>query len=268
MALGTDGAGRPLHWDPRAELDDVRQAGWVYLGCRAHQHGLLMALFIPLGRSAGTTDFDGFTGCDSGWPAGWRMSCLSWRAGLRRKGRFPDLARLAAGSASGRAEPRVGAHVGRDDQDGHLRLVRLAHLPVRSAAAVVGWLLSPWDSAPGGRCTFGAAQHDLKRPVGLYSVENIGIILLGPWSWLPGFDRRGRSWRRWVSRVDYWHVLESCALQGLAFFLGAGAVLHTTGLPQHGSPGRLTAPMRWTGLAFTLAPSAISRLAAVQRVCQ
>ena len=98
---------------------EVRESGWIYL-VASHVAALcLIALFALLhcgqrfvcagavgSEQPGTRDGDG--------------DLCSGTDRVRPEGRHHATARLAAKRPRHRAQPRLGHHVGRDDQDGHL----------------------------------------------------------------------------------------------------------------------------------------------------
>ena len=114
------------------EQASVREAGWTYLVATHLGTAFLLVLFLVLGRQAGSLDFDRFLAAvGSGIPGGGRgLSPGPDR--LRNQGRLHAAARLASRGAPGGAQPRVGPHVGRHDQDRHLRPA--AHLDLLGPA--------------------------------------------------------------------------------------------------------------------------------------
>jgi hydrogenase-4 component B len=102
-------------------------------------------------------------------------------------------------------------------------------------------------------------QHDLKRLLAYHSIENIGIILLGLGAGMIGLSY-GRSE---VAAIGFaaglYHVLNHAVFKGL-LFLGAGAVVMTTGTRQIEAFGGLLRRMPWTGAFFLVGAMAISGL--------
>ena len=106
---------------------------------------------------------------------------------------------------------------------------------------------------------FALAQHDLKRLLAYHSVENIGIIALG-----IGAGLLGLAWNQPVLVVlgfggGILHVLNHAVFKSL-LFLGAGAVVHSTGTRDIDHLGGLIKSMRWTAVTFLVASAAISGL--------
>jgi hydrogenase-4 component B len=102
-------------------------------------------------------------------------------------------------------------------------------------------------------------QHDLKRLLAYHSIENIGIILLGLGAGMMALAY-GRSELAWIGvAASLYHVLNHAVFKGL-LFLGAGAVVMTTGTRQIEQFGGLLRRMPWTGLFFLVGAMAISGL--------
>lgn len=106
---------------------------------------------------------------------------------------------------------------------------------------------------------FALAQHDLKRLLAYHSVENIGIITLG-----LGLGTVGLAEDVPVLVVlgfggGLLHVLNHALFKGL-LFLGAGCVLHATGIREIDQLGGLLRRMPWTGACFLVGAVAISGL--------
>ncbi|MCX6995598.1 MAG: proton-conducting transporter membrane subunit [Kiritimatiellaeota bacterium] len=242
------------------EHDDVRHAGWVYLVASHISLALLLALFLLLGRSAGTTDFDGFTGV------------IQVGSGLADV--LFVLAVLGFGAKAGfltlhgwlpEAHPAAPSHVsalmsGVMIKTGIYGLVRLLTFLSGPPPLWWGWLLIAVGLGSGVLGVLLAlAQHDLKRLLAYHSVENMGIILLGLGIGCLGLTTGRPLWTALGLAGGLLHVLNHALFKGL-LFLGAGAVLHTTGLRNMDRLGGLLRRMRWTGLAFIVGASAISGL--------
>jgi formate hydrogenlyase subunit 3/multisubunit Na+/H+ antiporter MnhD subunit len=102
-------------------------------------------------------------------------------------------------------------------------------------------------------------QHDLKRLLAYHSVENIGIILLG-----LGLGLLGRSLGQPAMAAlgfagALLHVLNHSLFKGL-LFLGAGAIIHATGLRDLDHMGGLARAMPFTSGAFLTGAWAICGL--------
>ena len=106
---------------------------------------------------------------------------------------------------------------------------------------------------------FALMQHDLKRLLAYHSVENIGIILLGLGMSLVffGFGHPAAGALGLVAAL--YHTLNHAVFQGL-LFLGAGSILHATGLRDLNHMGGLARSMPATAFHFLVGALAISAL--------
>jgi formate hydrogenlyase subunit 3/multisubunit Na+/H+ antiporter MnhD subunit len=102
-------------------------------------------------------------------------------------------------------------------------------------------------------------QHDLKRLLAYHSVENIGIILLGLGMAMVfiGFGHPVAGMLGLIAAL--YHTLNHAVFKGL-LFLGAGSILHSTGLRDLNRMGGLIHKMPHVGLYFLIGALAISAL--------
>jgi hydrogenase-4 component B len=102
-------------------------------------------------------------------------------------------------------------------------------------------------------------QHDLKRLLAYHSVENIGIILLGLGMSMVfiGFGHPAAGALGLIAAL--YHTLNHAVFKGL-LFLGAGSILHSTGLRNLNDMGGLIRSMPQTALYFLIGALAISAL--------
>src|SRR5438132_11476330 len=102
-------------------------------------------------------------------------------------------------------------------------------------------------------------QHDLKRLLAYHSVENIGIILLGLGMSMVfiGFGHAAAGGLALIAAL--YHTLNQAVLKGL-LFLGAGSILHATGLRNLNDMGGLIRGMPRTAFYFLIGALAISAL--------
>ena len=106
---------------------------------------------------------------------------------------------------------------------------------------------------------FALMQHDLKRLLAYHSVENIGIILIG-FGLAVIYLGTGHPQLAVLGLIAaLYHTLNHAVFKGL-LFLGAGAVLHATGLRDLGRMGGLIRYMPHTAFFFLLGSLAISAL--------
>src|SRR5262245_15131608 len=94
-------------------------------------------------------------------------------------------------------------------------------------------------------------QHDLKRLLAYHSVENIGIILLGLGMALVfiGFGHPAAGALGLIAAL--YHTLNHAVFKGL-LFLGAGSILHSSGLRNLNDMGGLIQRMPKTALYFLI----------------
>jgi formate hydrogenlyase subunit 3/multisubunit Na+/H+ antiporter MnhD subunit len=106
---------------------------------------------------------------------------------------------------------------------------------------------------------FALMQHDLKRLLAYHSVENIGIILLGLGLSMVyfGFGHPQAGMLGLIAAL--YHTLNHAVFKGL-LFLGAGSILHATGLRDLNAMGGLIRTMPATAFYFLVGALAISAL--------
>lgn len=102
-------------------------------------------------------------------------------------------------------------------------------------------------------------QHDLKRLLAYSSIENIGIILIGLGMSMVffGFGRADAGMLGLIAAL--YHAINHAAFKGL-LFLGAGSILHATGLRDLNAMGGLIRRMPATAFYFLVGTLAISAL--------
>jgi hydrogenase-4 component B len=106
---------------------------------------------------------------------------------------------------------------------------------------------------------FALMQHDLKRLLAYHSVENIGIILIGIGLSMV-FIGSGHPVAGVLGLIaGLYHTLNHAVFKGL-LFLGAGAILHSTGLRNLNEMGGLIRYMPHTAFYFLVGALAISAL--------
>jgi hydrogenase-4 component B len=106
---------------------------------------------------------------------------------------------------------------------------------------------------------FALMQHDLKRLLAYHSVENIGIILIGIGLSMV-FIGSGHPVAGALGLIaGLYHTLNHAVFKGL-LFLGAGAILKSTGLRNLNEMGGLIRYLPFTALYFLVGALAISAL--------
>jgi hydrogenase-4 component B len=102
-------------------------------------------------------------------------------------------------------------------------------------------------------------QHDLKRLLAFHSIENIGIILIGLGSAILLQAHGASELAALALAASLFHSINHAVFKTL-LFLGAGAVVHSTGLRDLNRLGGLARKMPVTALAFGIGAAAISGL--------
>ena len=106
---------------------------------------------------------------------------------------------------------------------------------------------------------FALMQHDLKRLLAYHSIENIGIILIGIGLAMV-FVGSGHAAAGALGLIaGLYHTLNHAVFKGL-LFLGAGAILKSTGMRNLNEMGGLIRFMPHTALYFLIGALAISAL--------
>ncbi len=102
-------------------------------------------------------------------------------------------------------------------------------------------------------------QHDLKRLLAYHSIENIGIILIGLGLGML-LAQAGHPMLAALGLIAaLYHTINHALFKGL-LFMGAGAVLHSTGSRNMEAMGGLIHRMPWTAALFLIACISISAL--------
>lgn len=237
------------------EQDSVREAGWIYLVATHLGTAFVLVLFLLLGWETGSLDFDRFA------PAPVMTGFLFL------------LAVIGFGSKAGfmpfhvwlpEAHPAAPSHVsavmsGVMIKTGIYGLVRTLTF-LGPPSVWWGWVLCGVGLTSGVLgVLFALAQHDLKRLLAYHSVENIGIIALGLGVGLIGLTSGSPTLAVLGFGGGLLHVVNHALFKGL-LFLGAGAILHSTGTRDVDHLGGLLKRMPWTGGAFLTGAVAISGL--------
>lgn len=238
---------------------EVRRAGLTYLVASHLGTAFLFALFLLLGREAGSLDFEAF-------------QALAGRADLPATLLF-GLALVGFGTKAGvvplhvwlpEAHPAAPSHVsallsGAMIKVGVYGLLRtLSFLP--PAPFAWGVLLAALGAVGAfAAIVLALGQSDVKRALAYSSVENMGIVLLGIGLGLAAAAQGSALGAALSLAGALLHVWNHALMKGLAF-LGAGSLAHaahTRNLEQMG--GLLSRLPRTAGL-FLLAAVALSAL--------
>jgi formate hydrogenlyase subunit 3/multisubunit Na+/H+ antiporter MnhD subunit len=241
------------------EYESVRKAGWTYLIATHIGTAFLFVLFILLAHQCSSLDFSRFM--------------ASGMNGVSLAGPAFLLAVIGFGTKAGfmpfhvwlpEAHPAAPSHVsavmsGVMIKTGIYGLLRTMSFLGRPDPWW-GWLLIAVGLASGILgVLFALAQNDLKRLLAYSSVENIGIITLGLGLGVLGLAVNQPFLVVLGFAGGLIHVLNHAFFKGL-LFLGAGAVLHATGVRNMEQLGGLMRHMPWTGVLFLTGSFAICGL--------
>src|SRR5687767_8960217 len=102
-------------------------------------------------------------------------------------------------------------------------------------------------------------EHDLKRLLAFHSIENIGIILIGLGAGMLFRQARLDALAVLGLTAALYHTVNHAAFKAV-LFLGAGAVVRSTGTRNMEEMGGLIKRMPWTAACFLIGSVAISAL--------
>jgi len=241
------------------ENENVRRAGWIYLVATHIGTAFLFVLFILLAHQGPSLDFDHFI---SSGLNGTSMAGLAFLLSVIGFGTKAGFAPFHVWLPE--AHPAAPSHVSavmsgvmiKTGIYGLLRTLTFLGQP----EPWWGWLLIAIGLGSGILgVLFALAQHDLKRLLAYSSVENIGIITLGLGLGVLGLSLNQPALAVLGFGGCLLHVLNHALFKGL-LFLGAGAVLHATGVRNMEQLGGLMRQMPWTGTIFLIGSFAICGL--------
>lgn len=238
------------------EKPQVRKAGLIYLIAGGAGALFLLAMFALLGSPSGSMAFSDFSR-PAGGLASAAFLCAVMGFGLKA-GFIPFHVWLPE------AHPAAPSHVsavmsGIMIKMGIYGLIRALHF-LSPWQPWWGWMLTGIGAASGlFGVIFALAQHDLKRLLAYSSIENIGIIVLG-----LGLGVLGTSLGIFpLAALGFagalLHVLNHALFKGL-LFMGAGAVIHSTGTAELEELGGLSKKMPGAALCFLIGAAAIAGL--------
>jgi formate hydrogenlyase subunit 3/multisubunit Na+/H+ antiporter MnhD subunit len=241
------------------EKDEVREAGWTYLVAMHLGTAFLIVMFLLLGREAGSLEFERFSVLGQLPPSLAGVVFLLAIIGFGTKAGFMPLHVWLP-----EAHPAAPSHVSavmsgvmiKTGIYGVLRVLTWLGPP----PPWWGWMLIGIGITSGVLGVLLAlAQHDLKRLLAYHSVENIGIIALGLGVGLLGVSAGLPMLAALGFAGGLLHVANHAMFKSL-LFLGAGAVLHSTGTREMDHLGGLLKRMPYTGACFLCGAVAISGL--------
>jgi formate hydrogenlyase subunit 3/multisubunit Na+/H+ antiporter MnhD subunit len=240
------------------ERPEIRKAGFIYL-LIAHVGALMILLCFGVLHGAGDYTFESMRGNEitSGWAT---VAFLLALAGFGAKAGIVPL-HVWLPEAHPAAPSPVSALLS----------------GVMLKTAIYGLIRVSFDLLPGVKWEWGLLvlalavvttlfgvlfalmQHDLKRLLAYHSVENIGIILIG-FGLALIYQGTGHPLLAVLALIAaLYHTLNHAVFKAL-LFLGAGAVLHASGLRDLGRMGGLIRHMPHTAFFFLLGSLSISAL--------
>ncbi|MCE5341761.1 MAG: hypothetical protein LLF92_11655 [Planctomycetaceae bacterium] len=241
------------------EHESVRQAGWIYLIATHIGTAFLLAFFILLGKYSGTLSFDSAAVLSSAGPTTLSILFLLSLVGFGTKaGIMPLHVWLPE------AHPAAPSHVsaimsGVMIKMGIYGIVRTIYI-LPTVEVWWGWLLIGLGAITGILgVLFALAQHDFKRMLAYSSVENIGIIIIGLGLGVVGVAQGSQVLAILGFAGALMHTINHSIFKSL-LFMGAGAILHTTGTRYMDLLGGLIKRMPKTAAAFAIGSVAICGL--------
>ena len=234
---------------------EVGHAGWLYLAATHLGTAFLIALFVWLGQAGGSQSFALYAAPAgmAGWAFVLGLIGFGTKAGLYPLHVWmPPVYAAAPG-------PLPAISSGMMIKVGVYGMVRLL-VVLGGVPAWCAWLLLALGAAAGVLgMLFALSQRDLKRILAYSSVENIGIIALGLGLGLLGVQTGMPAMASLGFAGAMLHVVNHAVFKGL-LFMGAGAVVHATGVRDSDLLGGALKRMPWTGTAFLVGAAAICGL--------
>jgi formate hydrogenlyase subunit 3/multisubunit Na+/H+ antiporter MnhD subunit len=244
------------------EDEEVRDAGFVYLVASHLGTAFLFALFMLLGREAGSFDFGAFAALRASPASSAVPAALLFGLALVGFGTKAGLVPLHVWLPE--AHPAAPSHVsallsGVMIKTGLYGIVRvLLWLPPAPVGfgivlAVVGL------GGALGAITLALGQRDLKRALAYSSVENVGIIALAMGLGVAAEAHGDRLVAALAWSGALLHVWNHTMMKGLAF-MGAGAIAHAAHTRDVERMGGLLARLPRTGALLLVGLAALSAL--------
>lgn len=238
------------------EKRDVRVAGWIYLVASHLGAALLLAVFLLLGHTSGSLDFDSFS--VPGATASVVIMLLALAGFGIKAGMVPLHVWLPV------AHPAAPSHVSALMSGVMIKLGLYGLLRVMMfmgpPAAWWGPLLVMIGLA-GAVAGISSAlfQRDLKRVLAYSSIENMGLIILALGLGLWGLTSNHPVVAALGLSGAFLHIWNHSLMKTL-MFLGAGSVLHGAGGRDIEKLGGLMKRMPRTGVAMVVGAVAIAAL--------
>ena len=243
------------------ENENSIHGGWLYFVIAHVGFVLIMASFLTMTNFAGGSfAFADFRATQFSPAVASGASCspsLAWR-----QGRYHPAARLAAQGTSRGASNVSALMSGGMIKIGIFGILKVG-LDLLSASGVQVWwglmvmVFGAISSVLG--VAFALQEHDIKRLLAYHSVENIGIILLGVGASMAAMALNSVGIAVLALMAALYHTFNHAMFKG-ELFLGAGALLYSTGTRNMEKMGGLFRRMPATAICFLVGALAISAI--------
>lgn len=239
------------------EKKEVRTAGWVYLVATHIGAAFLLAMFLLLGRQAGSLDFDAFGAAASLTPLGAGVVFVFALIGFGAKAGFVPLHVWLP-----EAHPAAPSHVSALMSG---VMIKIGIYGILRTMMFFGKPAEWWGPTLVGIGLAGAVlgvslalfQRDIKRILAYSSIENIGLIVLALGVGLWGITSGHPTLAVLGVAGGMLHLWNHALMKGL-MFLCAGSVMHGAGTKDMERLGGLMKRMPQTAVAMTLGALAIA----------
>lgn len=234
--------------------DDVRDAGWLYLGA---SHAATLSLFALFGLLYSVSGSFEFTRLDAAALSPGMLTAVFLLAlfGFGLKAGLMPL-HFWLPSAHAMAPSHVSAIMsGVLIKSGVYGLLRITWMFPNSPLWWGGLILALGVVSAVLGIVFAASQNDLKRLLAYSSIDNMGVVAVGLGLALLGRSLNQPAWMVLGLGGALFHVWNHAIFKSLLFF-AAGAVIHTRGTRRIDLLGGLAGAMPWTAAAFLIGATA------------
>ena len=241
------------------EKRDVRIAGWIYLVAAHFGAACLLAMFLLLGRPAGSLDFDTFGAAAQFAPG---MAATVFALALGGFGAKAGLVPLHVWLPE--AHPAAPSHVsalmsGVMIKLGIYGILRTLVFLGRPAAWTGPLLVLVGLATAALGVLLAMSQRDIKRSLAYSSIENIGLIVLALGVGFWGLTANHPVVAALGFAGGLLHLWNHALMKGL-MFLCAGSILHGTGTRDMDKLGGLMKRMPRTGALMAVGAVAMAAL--------
>ncbi|OHB55734.1 MAG: hypothetical protein A2Y12_11420 [Planctomycetes bacterium GWF2_42_9] len=241
------------------EHESVRQAGWIYLIATHLGTAFLLAFFIMLGKYSGSLNFDYTNIFQTTGSSPVSVLFLLALLGFGTKAGIMPL-HVWMPEVYPAAPSNVSAIMsGLMKKMGVYGIIRTIYI-LPTVEIWWGWLLIGLGAVTGILgVLFALAQHDYKRMLAYSSIENVGIIIIGIGLGVVGIAQDSQVLAIFGFAGALMHTINHSIFKSL-LFMGAGAILQTTGTRYMDLLGGLIKRMPKTASAFAIGALAICGL--------